>query len=143
MAAPPAPATPDPAVSTAKRRYRTILPATNAAILVGSVFAAWGALSGSWPEAVGGFALVVAGAGLFAYESRLSRTWVGVPASSATPPSSAPRRDPWWKRPVSYHGRWLCTSCGWREEVPTTFCPRCGKVLARLPPAPASPRENP
>lgn len=77
-----------------------------------------------------GALLLVAGLGLFAWEGRWSRSLIHPGSSPPLPPGARP---PWWKRPISYHGRWLCTSCGWREEERSTFCPRCGKVLVRLP----------
>jgi hypothetical protein len=109
--------------------YRLVASATNAAVLIGALFATWGALTGSYVETGAGVALLLASVALFAVENRLSRAWIGAAPVAPAPSSSSP---PWWKRPRVYPGKWLCTSCGWREDVTTLRCPRCGRPMARL-----------
>lgn len=107
------------------------LPAAYLLVLLGAFLATLGAAGGGARFAVAGVLFLAVGLYLFWDEGRWSRALIRPgpsPAVSASPP--------WWKRPISYHGRWLCTSCGWREEERTTFCPRCGKVLVRLPSPP-------
>ena len=81
-------------------------------------------------QSVGGLLLVVAAVGLFLWEIRRAPLsgFLGFPTGSGA------RGAPWWTRRTPWVGRYLCVSCGFRQEEKATFCPRCGKVLVRLPP---------
>jgi hypothetical protein len=108
----------------------------NLLVILGAFAIAYGLYGGySLELAAAGAGLLLVGVVLFLYEGRWSRAGI-LPPSSSPPIPKGPA--PWWKRPISYHGQYLCTSCGWREEERTTFCPRCGKVLVRLPAPPAA-----
>lgn len=135
MSVPPSdPAAATPGAPSRPRWTATpLVPLTNLAILLGALLTVLGAFGPSWEELGGGLALLLGGVVLFFLEGKLTRAWVGVDTGRPKPTLKDP---PWWKWPISYHGRWLCTSCGWREEKATTFCPRCGKVLVRLPAPP-------
>ncbi len=109
------------------------LPAVNLLVLLGTLLIALGATGSGARYLVAGGAILGLGLVLFWDEGRWTRALVRG-GDAPAPPSPGP--GPWWKRPISYHGRWLCTSCGWREEARTTFCPRCGKVLVQLPAPP-------
>lgn len=83
------------------------------------------------PDAVAtvvGLVAMAVGLLLFAYEGAWSKGVV-LPEGSPPPPGTPPA---WWHRPVSFHGRFLCPSCGWRQDDRATICPRCGKRLVRL-----------
>ena len=82
-------------------------------------------------DALAGIALLAGGLALFAWEARHR------PAPEPSPLWASPGGR-WWKHPTSTTGRYLCVSCGWRQEEPATFCPRCRKVLVRLPPPPGA-----
>lgn len=111
------------------------LPAVNLLVLLGAFLIALGAAGDGSRFLLGGAAILGLGLLLFWDEGRWTRELIHRGPAPA-PTSRAP--TPWWRRPLSYHGRWLCTACGWREESRTTFCPRCGKVLVQLPAPPAA-----
>ena len=124
-----------PAPSMARAMVR--LPAVDLLVLLGSFLITLGALGALLRYEVAGAAILALGLYLFWDEGRWSRALIGT-GSEAT--STTPRPRPWWKGPITFTGRWLCTSCGWRQESRSTLCPRCGKPMVVLPPpsAPSS-----
>ncbi len=77
-----------------------------------------------------GFGLVALAVGLFLWEARRAP----LPPSLGSGTALAARGRPWWTHRTPWVGRYLCVACGFRQEEPATFCPRCGKPLVRLPP---------
>lgn len=130
-----APAAAAPGVGESRRPGRwssfALLP-VDLLIFLGAFALVYGAYGWSDPLAAAVGALLLVGAlGLFLYEGRWTRAGIH-PGAVLFPWQSA--AVPYWKRRISFTGRWLCPACGWREEAPATLCPRCGKVLVRLPP---------
>lgn len=81
-------------------------------------------------EVAGGLGLVALALGLFVWEAEHA------PLSGWPGPFGPTGRgeEPWWRRRGPWVGRYLCVACGYRQEERATLCPRCGKVLVRLPP---------
>ena len=77
-----------------------------------------------------GLGLVALAVGLFVWEARRAP----LPPFRRSGPAPAARGRPWWTHRTPWVGRYLCVACGFRQEEPATFCPRCGKPLVRLPP---------
>ena len=98
--------------------------------LAGPFLLADGLLHHAEGEILGGLGLVALALGLFLWETR------NAPLSPflRSPAPSGTGGTPWWTNRTPWVGQYLCVGCGFRQRERATFCPRCGKVLVRLPP---------
>ncbi len=98
--------------------------------LAGPFLLAEGLLLRRGTPIVEGLGLVAVVVGLFLWEARRAP----LPPSRGSPARLSARGPPWWTHRTPWVGRYLCLTCGYRQEERATFCPRCGKILVRLPP---------
>ncbi|MGC2035263.1 MAG: hypothetical protein WA761_07470 [Thermoplasmata archaeon] len=103
-------------------------------LLAGGFVVIAGYLRHSFPWTVLGWALIVGGIlielTILWWSVRLVRRQPVDPAPSASSIGSP--------GPGAGPARWICVACGWRGPEGNRFCPRCGKVMVRLPTGPGT-----